>query len=391
MSLIAKDVVDQLAGKSATDPSAVVDKEAYKKDSRYRPLMVDLYEACDNNLPAAERVLEYMGKSGILTGAFKDITSTNLGPVRIDSLVPGIALIENRDHPFLNGLRSKPRVRCTDLNVRIVEENAGTDILSWFNLDGAMPSVVQASLDARYNTVGGLGQALKVSWLAQELGLQGPYNYNEDADQLVRAMNRIDRSLNQYMWANTRVSNEIAPAVPQPGGFYTRSTANVSAITGNLTDAIITAMVDQVAAYFGYQNLNDLVLMVPRAQLPVIRNLMITRFPGTTALTQLEFSNIIKGQATDGGFRGYPVNFVYQDNNGINLQVFVDDQAPANVAMLFRSSLPQLGGFMFRGSFGPHVVQLPIALFTSYVVAFDMATLIDPLVVSRSVRTGVGT
>lgn len=384
MSLNLKDVVDQIAGKSATEPSAV------DKDPRYRPFALDVYEACDGNAEAAQRVLDFIPKSGAFTGVYKDILSPNIGPVRIDSLVPGIALIENRDTPFLNGLRSKPRVRCTDLNARIVEENAGTEILNWFNMDGAMPSVVTNVLDARYNTVGALGQRIKVSWLSQALGEQSPYNYNADADQLARAYNRINRSLNQYMWANTRVTNETAPAVPQPGGFYTRSTVNVAAVTGNLTDAIITAMVDQIASYFGYSQLDDLVLMVPRAQLPVIRNLLINRFPGTTALTQMEFTTMLKGQASADGFNGFPVNFVYQDSNGVVMQVFVDDQAPANVSMLFKSGYPQLGGFLFRGSFGPHVVQLPIALFTSDVVVFDMATLIDPLQASRSVRTGVG-
>lgn len=389
MSLVLKDVVDQLAGKSATENSAV-DREAYKSDPRYRPFKLDLFEACDGNMAAAERVGDLLVKSGALSGIYKDITSPNLGPVRVDSLLPGIALIENRDTPFLNGLRAKPRVRCTDLSLRIVEENAGTDILNWFNMDGDMPAVVTNVLDARYNTVGAIGQRIKVSWLAQSLGEQSPYNYNADADQMARAINRINRSLNQYMWANTRVTAEAPPSIPQPGGFYTRSTVNVAAVTGNLTDAIITAMVDQIASYFGYQQLDDLVLMVPRAQLPVIRNLLVNRFPGTTALTQLEFSNILKGQAGNGGFQGYPVNMVYQDNNGVTMQVFVDDQAPSQVSMLFKTGYPQLGGFLFRGSFGPHMVQLPIALFTSDVVVFDMATLSDPLQASRSVRTGVG-
>jgi hypothetical protein len=384
MTLELKDMVDKIADKSAAPADQAPAQDLY------RPFMADLLKACDGKMDQAEKLAEMIAKSGIFVGAYKDVTSTSVGPVRIDSLFPAIALIENRDHPFLNGLRSKPRFRCTDYNVRIPEEDAGTEILNWFNLDGSMPAVVQATLDARYNTVGALGQSLKVSWMAQELAMQGPYNRNEDADQLARALNRIDRSLNQYMWANTRVNNEVVPNVPQPGGFYTRSTANVSAITGNLTDAIITGMVDQIANYFGYQNLNDLVMMVPRAQLPVIRNLLINRFPGTTALTQMEFTNMINRDSSDYGFKGYPVNFFYQDNNGINLPIFVDDQAPSQVAELFRASYPQLGGFEFRGQYGPHLVQLPIALFTSYVVVFDLVTLIDPLVVSRSVRTGVG-
>ena len=73
MSLELKDVVEDLAGKSAASGKAV-DKEAYKSDPRFRPLMMDLYEACGNNFAAAEKLAEHMAKSGVLTGAFKDIT-----------------------------------------------------------------------------------------------------------------------------------------------------------------------------------------------------------------------------------------------------------------------------------------------------------------------------
>lgn len=358
----------------------------------YRPFRQELLEACGNNFEAAERVGDLLIKSGAMQGLFKNVVTTAVGPVRIDSLYPGIALIENRDTPFLNGLESRPIYRSTDYSFRIVEEDAGTQILPFFNVDtDTLPPEYYATLDARYNTIGAIGQTAKITDMTQELGMQGPYNYNTNADQIARAMNRIRRSKNQYLWANTRNNNEVLPSIPQPGGFVTRSTVNNSAITGNLTDAIITGMVDQIAAYFGYSQLQGrLVLQVPRSQLPVIRNLLITRFPGTTALTQLEFTNLLKGQASDYNFKGYPVNMVYQDNNGMIIPVFVDDQAPAQTAILYMADLPTLAGFSFKGSMGPHLFQLPIALLSSYALVMDIFSLSDPLQVSRSVRTGVG-
>lgn len=385
-SLELKDMVDKLMPNkqaSATDaPDPTI----------YRPFRLELLEACGGNVDAAGRMGDLLMKSGALQGVFKSVVTTDIGPVRIDSLYPGIALIENRDTPFLNGLESRPVFRATDYSFRIVEEDAGTQILPFFNVDGELPPEYYATLDARYNTLGAIGQTAKVTWMTDELAEQGPYNRNENADQIMRAMNRIRRSKNQYLWANTRNTNETLPSVPQPGGFYTRSTANAAAITGNLTDAIITGMVDQIASYFGYSQLQGrLVLQVPRSQLPVIRNLLITRFPGTTALTQLEFTNLLKGQASDYNFRGYPVNMVYQDNNGMVIPVFVDDQAPANVAILFMADLPQLAGFQFRGSMGPHIFQLPIALLTGYALVMDIFSISDSLVVSRASRSGVGT
>lgn len=358
----------------------------------YRPFRQELLEAAGGNVREAEKLGKMIMQSGVFNEFCpKGIVTTDIGPVRIDSLFPGIALIENRDTPFLNGLESRPQYNATDYNFRIVEEDAGTDILPFFNLDGSMPPAYYATLDARYNTLGFLGQSIQVSWMTQNLGLMGPYNRNEDADQLARAMNRIRRSKNQYAWANTRNSNETLPSVPQPGGFYSRSTTNVSAITGNLTDTIITGMVNQLATYFGYSQLKGrLVLQVPRSQLAVIRNLLITRFPGTTAITNMEFTNLLKGQVSDYNFNGYPIDFIYQDDNGMIIPVFCDDQAPANVAIMWIADLPQLAGLSFRGSNGPHLVQLPIASFTSYVVVFDGFSIVDPLVVSRSVRTGVG-
>jgi hypothetical protein len=298
-------------------------------------------------------------------------------------------LIENRDHPFLNVLRSKPRYKATDYSIRIVEENAGTDILSWFNLDGTMPAVVDTVLSQRFNTLGAVGQSVKCSWMASELAQQGPYNRDEDAAQLRAAMNRLDRSLNQYMWANTEQTGEAVGQVPQPGGFYTRSTSNVADLGGaNLTDAIITDMVNDLGEVFGYNGLDDMVMLIPRNQLPIIRSLMINRFPGTTSLTKLAYDDILKAKQAS---YGYPIDAIYEDNNGKIIPCFVDDQAPAGVALLFRAKYPLMAGFNFRNSFGPHLVQLPIALFTSYVVLFDIASLVDPLVVSRVVRTSVGT
>ena len=358
----------------------------------YRPFRQELLEATGGNHREAEKLGKMIMQSGVFNEFCpKGIVTTDIGPVRIDSLFPGIALIENRDTPFLNGLESRPQYNATDYNVRIVEEDAGTDILSFFNLDGSMPAAYYATLDARYNTIGFLGQSLQVSWMTQNLGLMSPYNRNEDADQLARAMNRIRRSKNQYLWENTRNSNEALPSVPQPGGFSTRSTANVAAITGNLTDAIITGMVNQLATYFGYSQLKGrLVLQVPRSQLAVIRNLLITRFPGTTAITNMEFTNLLKGQVSDYNFNGYPIDFIYQDDNGMIIPVFCDDQAPAQTAIMWIADMPVLAGLSFRGSTGPHLVQLPIASFTSYVVVFDGFSLIDPLIVSRVKRTGVG-
>ncbi len=387
MSLELKDMVDKL----------MPDKKALATDAPdpnlYRPWRQELLEAAGGNMKEAEKLNKMIMESGVFAEFNpKGVVTTDIGPVRIDSLFPGIALIENRDTPFLNGLESRPAYKATDYSIRIVEEDAGTDILPFFNMDGSMPSAYYATLDARYNTMGFLGQSLQVSWLTQELGLQSPYNRNEDADQVMRAMNRIRRSKNQYLWANTRQTNEAVPSIPQPGGFVTRSTANVSAITGNLTDAIITGMVNQLATYFGYSQLQGrLVLQVPRAQLPVIRNLLITRFPGTNAITNLEFTNLLKGQASDYNFKGYPVNMVYQDDNGMVIPIFVDDQAPANTAIMWIADYPVLASLSFKGSTGPHLVQLPIASFTSYVVVFDGFSLVDPLVSSRSVRTGVGT
>ncbi len=385
MSLELKDMVDKIMpiGKSAGDAP---------DPNLYRPFRQELLESCNGNFEAAERMGDLLVKSGAMQGIFKNVVTTDIGPVRIDSLYPGIALIENRDTPFLNGLESRPVYRSTDYSFRIVEEDAGTQILPFFNLDtDTLPPEYYATLDARYNTIGAVGQTAKITDMTQELAQQGPYNRNENADQIMRAMNRIRRSKNQYLWANTRNTNEVLPSIPQPGGFYTRSTANAAAITGNLTDAIITAMVDQIAAYFGYSQLQGrLVLQVPRSQLPVIRNLLITRFPGTTALTNLEFTNLLKGQASDYNFRGYPVNMVYQDNNGMVIPIFVDDQAPSGVAIMWLADLPQLAGFQFRGSMGPHIFQLPIALLSSYALVMDIFSIADPLVVSRSSRSGVG-
>lgn len=374
-----KDVIDQI-----TDQKSGQDAAPIQKDNKYRPF-IDLMNEVQPDLTKQAQIMRLLVGSGAFTG--KDVTSVDVGPVRVESLYPVIAKIINQEHKLATMLMNRPSVRVTDYDVRIPEENVGDAILPFFNVDGDLPATVETVLSERHNTLGAFGQQIKLSFMADALAMQSPYNRNEFQAQVSGAMNRVNRSLNQYLWANTEQTGEAIGQTPQPGGFYTRSTSNtVSAGSANLTDALIKGRVDALAASFGYDGLPDLVGFCHSSQIPILRNLMITRYPGTDPMSKLEYDNVLKARADA---YGLTINAIYEDDNGMVIPFFRDEQMPANLAMIFRADLPQLGLFELNGQLGPHLIERPIAtLYRSYVL-FMLYTLIDPLVVSRSSITSV--
>lgn len=378
MSATLKDMVDQITEQKSGDQAPV------QKDQRYRPF-IDLMNEVQPDITKQNQIMKMLVGSGVFTG--KDVTSIDIGPVRVESLYPVIAQIVNTEFKLAKMLLNRPVERVTDYRERIVEENVGDQTLPFFNMDGDLPPVYQSVLSNRFNTLGAFGQQIKLSFMADALAFQSPYKRNEFEAQVSAALNKVNRSLNSYTWANTEQTGEAIGQTPQPGGFYTRSTSNiVSAGGSNLTDALIAGRVSAMAASFGFDGLTDLVGFCHDGQLPILRNLMINRYPGTDPMSKLQYDNVLTQKAKA---MGLTIDAIYESDNGKVIPFFRDEQMPANTSMIFRADLPQLGMFELGGNFGPHLIERPIAtLYRSYVL-FLLFTLLDPLVVSRSVITNL--
>lgn len=321
----------------------------------------------------------------IKSGIFKDVNTTDLGPVRMVSLYDTISKVYNPETKFLNLLKSKAPFITSDYQFRIPEEVIGTDVLSPFNMDGSLPAVFQSTLSSRDNTLTALGQQIQVSFMAEEIAAQSPYKRNEVAAQLQWANVRLERTMSALLLSNTEQKSEAVPNIPQLGGFLTRSTSNVTPAGGsNLTDALIAASINQLAAIYGYSALGDVVAFTNAAQIPVIRNLMINRFPGTDPMTFAE------AQAKLGSLNamGLEVQMMYKDNNNLTIPFIRDTQLPAGTTIFFRSSLPQLTKFKFGGKLGPFALDRPIATLYNLSIYFDLFSLCDPIVGSRASITG---
>lgn len=383
------DVVDFINGKSI-DPQASVAKD--ESQEGFAPFESIIYDAVKGDSEKHMQLKSLIWNSGAFGAPTnKDITSVDVGPVRVSSMYPIIAQIVNLEFKLLRLLASKQPYRCTDIDVRIPEEDIGNDILSFFNVDGQLPAVSQSILKERYTNLGAIGQQIQSSFLASELAAQSPYRRDELAAQMQKAFIRINRSMNKYLWSTASVgganTDEQVPGVPVPGGLYDRSTANVAATGGsNLTDAFISGRIDAMASSFGYDGLEDIVGFTNNTQVSVIRNLMINRYPGNDPMKKMEYDNELMSRVKDLGQQS--VQMVYEDNNGLVIPFIRDMQMPSGVTMLFKAALLQLGLFQLQGQFGPWMIERPITTLYRLYVAFQMFTLIDPLVVSRSALTG---
>lgn len=371
------DVVDYIQGK-AVNPDAQVEKKAPVEARPWELLLAEEFP----DTVKRERFNRMMVGSNV----YKNVTTGDLGPVRIVSLYPIIAQIVNLETKFLNILKKKSPYKCTDFQIRIPEENIGNDQLQPFNMDGNLPPVTQSVLTERTNTLSAIGQQIQISFMASEIAAQSPYRRDELAAQLAKAMVRIDRTMNAMLLNSVEQTSEALPNVPLLGGFTNRSTANLQAAGGsNLTDVFISTAINQMAASFGYDQLTDVVGLTNNTQISVIRNLMINRYPGNNPMTKLQYDTELARRCANVGVE---VQMVYEDNNTLAIPFVREMQLPAGTTLLFRNSLPQLGLFQMQNQFGPWVVERPITNLYRLDVAFNLFSLVDPLVVSRAMITG---
>jgi hypothetical protein len=287
--------------------------------------------------------------------------------------------------------------RVTDFQVRIRERRIGQSTAQFFNMNfDAFAPEAQSWYPQRTNTTGFLGNQLNIRIIGEELATQSPVQPVDIIQQEIEfEMIRIRRAMEQYMLWNQEVTAEVAAVPPQWGGFINRSTVyNTAYSASDFTNAIIQTQVNNIANITNPEGMGyvELVCLCPFAQLAKIRDLMISRYPGTQYDSySTEQSELGKRLSKEAGL--YPEAFKFYKPDPGTAILFIGSPllqaAAANTAIFFDPSQPQLGKMQLMGSYGPWVVERPTAALTTLLYVFDNATLIDNLRESRAVVTGI--
>lgn len=325
----------------------------------------------------------------------KDLKSPDLQSLRLISLADKMAELRNGQTVGLNIIESNPVQRVTDFQVRFRERRLGFQTTQWVNLNvDTFAAEAQSNYPARTNTLGFLGNQLNIRLIGQELAAQSPIQPVDIVQQEIEfEVTRIRRDVAKYVLYNGEVAAEVAGTPPQPGGLINRSTVyNVTLSTASdLTNALIQSAVDSIANAASPEGLGynvELVCLTTSTQLAKIRDLMISRYPGTNANTYLDEQSMLRSRFSEVGIAPNQMKS-YQPDPGLPILFIFDPLLPANTIMFFEPNQPQLGKFQINGQYGPWAIERPTAALTTLLYVFDGFTLIDNLRESRYILNNV--
>lgn len=373
--LSSMDLLDQLKSKKAGQAPA--QKRVHKRESFLKVL---------------DEIKDFQVRTALENIAKKELQSPDLASLRLVSLASRAAELRNEMTIFLNILESNAYERVTDFQVRFRERRIGQDAAVMFNPNGSLPAEALMNRPMRTNTLGFIGNTLKIRFIAQELGQQSPVQATDPrAEEIDFELTRIRRGMNSKLLSNTEVTAENAGFVPQPGGFITRSTSYGVATSGDATNTLIQGRVNAIANVsnpegLGYRSL--VAMGGGPTQLQKVRDLMIARYPGenseayfaSTAEIRRRLANVNVPEDQMVPYLpmpGRPILFVYEPQMDTDKIIFFDPMQP------------QLGKFQMFGGLGPWILERPTADILYLLLVFDSFTLLDHLIESRAVVSGM--
>jgi hypothetical protein len=322
----------------------------------------------------------------------KLVRSTDIATLRMATLVDRVAELRNDETPFLNWLETQPMgvEPVNDYQIRFDEWNKGQDLAEPFNIEDSIGEEAKSQRATRNNTLTCVGNKIAVSLITQEFASQ-----QRGVDMMGRELDfevgRIRRAMNRMLLSNTEVKMESAGNIPQLGGLVTRSTAyGVSAGGSDLTRLLIQGRIDAIANDLNEEGMGfgvPLVGFTNHRQIGVLRDIIISEYNGIDPVSRMQFeanlmSRLQTARISDG--------MVFEPNNNSSPILFVkDSQLPAGVTILFDSRQPQLAKMPLGGQYGPYALQRPTEKLQTLNTMFDLFSLIDPIILSRAVISGV--
>lgn len=364
-------------------------KSAGKADSQKKFVL--------NAEEALASIVDPKAKQVVTDYVIKAVQSTDLQGIRLVSLYDQVGELVNEQTIFRSIVEKNGVWRTTDYQIKWQEQYAGAGAVQFFNLNNnTNPAEDQMNRGVRTNTCGAYGWTLNIPFIVSELAGQSPVMPQDVKMQEVKmGLARMRRFSNQNLLAGNEVVNETVGNA-RWGGFITRSTAfNVALAPGsNLTDAVIQGRVDAVAnanSNNGLGYTRPLVALCTGAQLAIIRALMIARFPGENSQAFYATQDMLEALGLKGLVQP-AMTRVYQPDPGLPV-IFIHepqlDSAAPGTCIFFDPTQLQIAKFHMMGVPGPFVVERFTPTLNRLYVVFDFESLVDMLVNSRAVVTGL--
>lgn len=381
-----EDLYDRLKAATQTDSGTVSlpDKG---------PKVMTLGKALEASFEDQTRRKKFVAE--VLEPIFTKIVKTpDIGTLRMASISDRMAMKRNEETPFLNFLESQDggTAIARDYQYQFDEWNLGFDAAAIWDVQGDLPAEARSVRPRRSNTITAVGNTMLFSELVLDMVAQQA-NIDLLAREIDNEVVRIRRKMNSLLLSNTEVKLEAAPApnFPQLGGFITRSTDyGVDLGGGDFTRTVLQGRVDAIANYGSPEGLGygrPLICFCDANQLQVVRDIIISEYNGIYPTDRMAFENSLRARLRD---YKVPVQVVFESLPGPVIPFVLDPMLPSGTSILFVADLPRLVKMYLGGVSGPYVLTRPTTNLTRLDVAFDLFSLEDPLVSSRSVMTNVG-
>lgn len=357
------------------------------------PKLMALGQALEDAFSDSYRRKKFINE--VLEPIFTKIVKTpDIATLRMASVSDRMAMKRNEETPFLNFLESNPAGVgvSRDYQYQFDEWNIGTDEAAIWDIQEDLPAEAKSARPRRSNTITCVGNKLSFSELVLDMAQQ-----QSNIDLLAREVDmeivRIRRKMNAILLSNTEVKLETAgsPNFPQLGGFITRSTSyNVDLAGGDLTRTVLQGRVDAIAnngSPEGRGYGRPLVMFTNAKQLQVVRDIIISEYNGIYPTDRMAFEDALRSRLRD--FR-VPVQVVFESLPGPVIPFILDSQLPSGSSILFEADLPRLVKMRLGNVDGPYVLTRPTEKLQRLDVCFDLVSLEDSLIESRSALSSVG-
>lgn len=339
-------------------------------------------------------ITDKAAKSVITEYLVKAVQSTDLQGIRLVSLYDMVGKLANTQTVFRNIALKNGIYKSTDYQIRWQEQYAGAGGVQFFSLNNnTNPAEDQMNRGVRTNTMGAYGWTLNLPIIVSELAGQSPIAPQDiRMQEVMMGLVRMARFSNTNLLAGAEVTNETNGNA-RWGGFVTRSTAyNIALAPGsNLSNAIIQGRVDAIANNASNNGLGynrPLCALTTAAQIAQIRDLMIARFPGENSQAFYATQDMLESM----GLKGLVLpeqTRVYQPDPGIPVVFILESQLPEGTTIFFDPTQVQIAQFVMNGTLPPWSVERYTSTLNRLFVNFSFESLVDLLVPSRAVVTGV--
>lgn len=321
----------------------------------------------------------------------KLIRTPDLGTLRVASVSDRMAVRRNKQTPFLNFLESQgaPAI-VNDYQYLFIEWNIGEQTADIWNVENDLPSEAFSNRPRRSNTLTCIGNKLNISLIAEQMALQQT-QIDVMAREIDMETTRIRRKMNTLLLSSVENKSEGQFGLPQLGGFVTRSTMyNVNAGGGDLTRSLLQSRIAAIANNadpqgFGYGL--PLLAFTNERQLQVLRDIIVSEYNGIGPMDRVQFESELRSRL---GSFAVDIQMVFESMPGPVIPFVLDSQMPAGTTLIFDADQPRMAKMRLNGQLGPWVLTRPTEKLQTMNVMFDLFSLEDPLIDTRSVISNHG-